>query len=374
MDSTRRRFLLSCAAATTVAHAETRPTERVRYLDPGTEFEVFRLTDPKHASILPPPTARIFPRRGAWLLYASDVGGTLQPHALDLKKWDSRSLSDAASGLVASTLTLTPDDRYVLWAEQGGAVQMAPVSGAGGAPKAIYRLNEPPAPTLALGVTADGPSVLVPDKHALWMVPVVTGRPRKLAENADGIALPLARPRRASVLYRTPGALWVAPFDGSRATHLKTPADGALGPAIWSPDGRLVFYLHYPPGGRAHALRENNPDTGEDKLIGTTSQFVAFSANRDASVFVGASRNLAGPFVLLMIRSVRREFALCEHKASDPTLVAPVFSPDSQKIFFQSDRHGKPALYSMTIDKLVEKTEEEEAELERERNKATTSR
>ncbi|MBM3794060.1 MAG: hypothetical protein FJW31_08315 [Acidobacteria bacterium] len=371
MDSTRRRFLLSCAAST-AARAEVRPSERVRYLDPGTEFEVFRLTDPKHASILPPATARIFPRRGGWLLYANDVSGSLQPHALDLKKWESRSLADGASSLISSSLTLTPDDRYILWAEQGGAVQLAPVSG--GAPKAVYRLNEAPASTLTLGVTADGPSVFVPEKNVLWMVPLVAGRLRKLVENADDIVSPIARPRRASVLYRSADAYWITPFDGSRPIRLKTPAEGSLGPAIWSPDGRLVFYLHYPPGGRAHAMRENNPDTGEDNLIATTSQFVAFSANRDATVFVGASRNLAGPFVLLLIRSVRREFALCEHKASDPTLVAPVFSPDSQKIFFQSDRHGKPALYSMTIDKLVEKTEEQEAEIERERNKATSSR
>jgi oligogalacturonide lyase len=34
-----------------------------------------------------------------------------------------------------------------------------------------------------------------------------------------------------------------------------------------------------------------------------------------------------------------------------------LFSPDSQKIHFQSDRDGKPAIYGMGVERLVEKTE-----------------
>ena len=79
--------------------------------------------------------------------------------------------------------------------------------------------------------------------------------------------------------------------------------------------------------------------------------------NRDTSVFVGASHNVASPVVLILLRVTRRELTLCEHKASHPETVAPVFAPDSQRIYFQSDRDGKPALYCMHAEKLVEKTE-----------------
>ena len=48
---------------------------------------------------------------------------------------------------------------------------------------------------------------------------------------------------------------------------------------------------------------------------------------------------------------------MAEHKASSAEAVAPLFSPDSQRIYFQSDRHGKPAIYSMHVEKLVEKTD-----------------
>ena len=359
---TRRRILLWPAMA---AAAEVQPSERVRYPDPSTEFEVFRVTDPKHSSFLPPATNRIFPKRGGFLLYSSDRGGTLQAYTIDQKKWENRPITEAAA-LDPDSLTLSPDDHSVIYAD-GNDVRVVPASG--GQSRILYTFKDRPS-TVRLSVTADGPSVLVADRNSLFMVSMLSrGASRKIAENPEGVDQPMARPARASVLYRAGESLWLANFDGSRQFKLKTAA-GGLGPAMWSPDGRQVFYLHQEPG-RAHSLRQNEPDTGEDKLLASTSQYVAFSSNRDASVLVGASESKAGPYVLLLLRSVRREFALCEHKATAPGRVSPVFSPDSQKIFFQSDRHGKPAIYSMVIDKLVEKTEEEEAEIERERNKTS---
>ncbi len=35
-----------------------------------------------------------------------------------------------------------------------------------------------------------------------------------------------------------------------------------------------------------------------------------------------------------------------------------MFSPDSQRIFFQSDKEGKQAIYMMNVDRLVEETDE----------------
>src|SRR5262249_6141125 len=76
------------------------------------------------------------------------------------------------------------------------------------------------------------------------------------------------------------------------------------------------------------------------------------------SVFVGASGSKASPHVLLLVRAVKRELTLAEHRASDARMVSPVFAPSSQRIFFNSDRHGKPAIYSMQIERLVEQTED----------------
>jgi oligogalacturonide lyase len=88
----------------------------------------------------------------------------------------------------------------------------------------------------------------------------------------------------------------------------------------------------------------------------STSQFAAFAPNANGSVFVGASRSVAQPTVLLLLRTTAREFTLCEHKASNPATVSPVFSPNSQRVYFQSDREGKWALYSVNVEKLIEAT------------------
>jgi oligogalacturonide lyase len=107
-------------------------------------------------------------------------------------------------------------------------------------------------------------------------------------------------------------------------------------------------------------LRESTPDTNDDRQIAATSQFISFGGNADSSVLVGASGSKASPYVLLLVRSAKRELTLCEHRASDPRLVSPMFSPNSQRIFFQSDKDGKLAIYSMVVDKLVEATEVED--------------
>ncbi len=164
--------------------------------------------------------------------------------------------------------------------------------------------------------------------------------------------------RRASVLYRREVCgLWLANYDGQQNYRLRL-AEGETGPASWSPDGRSVLYLNYPAEPhKLHAMREFTPDTNEDTHIADTTQFIGFERNADASVFVGASGSKASPHVLLLVRSVKRELTLCEHRASDPRMVSPVFSPNSQNIFFGSDQHGKPAIYSMAVEKLVSETD-----------------
>jgi oligogalacturonide lyase len=143
--------------------------------------------------------------------------------------------------------------------------------------------------------------------------------------------------------------LYLANFDGKQNYRLRV-AEGGVGQALWSPDGRSVLYL----GGSS--LREFVPDSNEDRTVAETSQFAAFARNADASVFVGAGGSKVSPYVLLLVRAVKRELTLCEHRASNPAMVAPMFSPNSQQIFFNSDIHGKAAIYRMDVEKLVAAT------------------
>jgi oligogalacturonide lyase len=187
------------------------------------------------------------------------------------------------------------------------------------------------------------------------------GMATTLAEGDEDFSDPLPRPRRASVLYRRAGGVWLANLDGKQNYRLKL-ADGQALSATWTPDGKNALYLNVPADPhKLRNLREFTPDTNEDKAISDTTQYACFERNADGSVFVGASASQASPYVLLLLRAVHREFTLCEHRASNPAMVSPIFSPNSQDVFFMSDQHGKPAIYRMAVDKLVESTEQSPA-------------
>ncbi len=168
---------------------------------------------------------------------------------------------------------------------------------------------------------------------------MANGAPTTLVESEDEIRDPVQRPRRASVLYRRGDEVWLVNFDAQQNQRLRL-AEGETGPVMWAPDGHSVLYLNYPADPhQLHDIREYTPDTGEEKKLADTTG------------------SKASPHVLLLARAVNREFTIAEHRASDPRMVAPIFSPNSQRVFFVSDRHGRPAIYAVAVDKLVEETE-----------------
>lgn len=356
-----RRALLSSLAVFGLPAAEEKgrvyASDKVRFLDRATEFEVFRLTAPVCASVLPAHYNRCLTRRGNFLLFASDRTGLMQAFRMDLKSGEMRLLTESAQ-LNPDSLCLLPDDRSFCYLD---ADSLHEVGFSSLRDRQVYRC---PAgwKLTAQSVAGDGRYAAVTETDGKrWRLRLIgLTRSEQVAVSESEIALsdPQPRPRRDGILYRRGGnELWLVNYDGQDNRRLKLPP-GGIGPAIWAADGRTVLYLHFPEDRRAlHAIREHTPDTHADQLVSTTSQFVHFGRNADASVFVGASRNPAAPHILLLLRVARRELTLCEHQASDPSRTSPIFAPDSQHIFFQSDKDGKPAIYCVPVDKLVEKTE-----------------
>jgi oligogalacturonide lyase len=360
----RRLFLGSFAAAGACLAADQGqvfPSEIKRYADQATDFPVFRLTDPAHQSWLASGNGRAISKRGNFILYASDRSGTVQAYRMELKPGQSRGLTDAKN-LEPSSLTMMPDERNFCYLD-GPSLFIGSLGG--GRSREVYRAASGQEFGRGFSLSEDGLyGALVEQKAGssrLRLIAMRNGSAQTLAESNEPIADPMPRPRRAGMLYRRgDGDLWLVNFDGAqnRKLHL---AAGGLGNAVWSPDGRTVLYLNFPSDKKQlNNIRECTPDTNEDRLLAKTSQFASFNRNSDASVLVGASGSKASPFVLLLVRAVKRELTLCEHRATDPRSVMPVFSPNSQRIFFQSDRDGKSAIYSMVVDKLVEETETEE--------------
>jgi oligogalacturonide lyase len=356
----RRGFLAlasgACFAADTGGKGRIFPSFLQRFPDPATEFPILRLTDPDHTSFLPPSYARSVARRGNFLAYASDMTGKFQAFRLDLRTGQSRQLT-ASEDFHPRNFTLFGDDRYLAYCD---GPRLIAANLAALRTREIYRMPGDSEPGFGLAVAEDAQFAALIEKrgsaHCLRLVHLADGSAAKLAEADEELRDPVPRPHRAAVLYRRAGSVWLANYDARQNYRLRL-AGGAIGPATWSADGRTVLYLNYPADPRRlHAIREFTPDTNEDRLVAETSQFVAFSANADGSVFVGASGSKASPYVLLLVRAVRRELTLAEHRASDPAMVSPVFSANSQHIYFVTDRGGKPAIYTMSVAKFVEET------------------
>jgi oligogalacturonide lyase len=326
--------------------------EWFRYADPATELDVTRLTDPAFASGLTAPHLRQFGRRSDSLLYWSERFGVRQAFQLDLKSGDSHQLTEAAA-LDSGSIALSGDDRSLFYFD-GGTLLESPI-----ATLRARELYKVPGGAVRSGMTvaADGSVLFVESRGGASRILRASRAGTSPVLQAEGeIDLIMARPRRPQLLYRTGGAVWLVNLDGSGRSQLKL-GPGATGEVIWTQTGRTLVYLHIPDDSKQLiTLRENDPSENSDRELARTSQFESVYPNGDASVFVGASRSRASAYVLILLRVTRRELTLCEHRASEPRMVLPIFSPDSQNVFFSSDRHGKSALYRVRIDKFVEAT------------------
>ena len=359
----RRLFLVSLAAATyaaeTTAKGRVFPSVAVRYADPATEFTVLRLTDPQFTSSLPAPGNRGATARQ--LLYASDFTGSWQAFRMDLKSKESRLLSEAEHLDPASIALLQNEKGF--WHFDGPKLIETTFSGF--KTREIHRIPESFEKLPGASYSDDGQYAAWVEKsassHRLQLLHILHGTAQTLIESPEELSTPLLRPHGTSLIYRNRGELWSIHFDGQQNARLPL-AEGDTPQALWAADGHALEYLNRPPDPKKlTSVREWTPESGaqpgRDAQVAATSQFVRFQANSDASVYVGASGSKASPYLLLLIRAARRELTLAEHRASDPTLVAPAFAPNSQFVVFISDRHGKPAIYWIAVDKLVSETD-----------------
>lgn len=322
--------------------------ERRRYVDPATEFEVIRLTDPAFASGMTSPQHHQFGRRSDSLLHWSDRSGARQAYRLDLKDGSSRQLTDAAA-LNSFQLSQSPDE-HSFFHFDGPVLNETALSSLKTRQVHQAESNDP-----KLAVLTDG-SVVIAEKSSLTRIDR-KGTARTVQVDGNVTSLQ-ARPRRPQVLAVWEGAVSLVDFASGAGKKALKLEPGRTGEIAWTAPGKTFIYLHIPEDTtQLITLREHSPDDGGDRLLAKTSQFVSVASNSDASVFTGASRSKAQPYILILLRAARRELTLCEHKASEPQMAQPVFAPDSQSVFFNSDRHGKSAIYRVHVEKFVEETE-----------------
>lgn len=317
--------------------------EFVPFADPTTEARVVRLTNPSSTSWLPAPTNRFVSVKDRFLIFSSDRTGHAAPFQVDLRTGVPYQLGETAA-LAPRSLCLNEKGRS-LYLIDGGVL------------KEITLANRK-VRTVADGVdafsAAPGGEFVVVRRRRLELLN--SGQP--IAEDTGSFCL--LRPGGDGCLFvreetQEGREYWFTSLAGSKPVLL---AKGQVSCPYWSPAGKSLLFLREVPGanGMLSEIHEVAADTGVERCVAPTSQFAAFAPNVDATVFVGASRSKAQPTIILLLRSVKRELTLCEHRASHPASVSPVFSPDSRRVYFESDHQGKPALYSVNVELLVEPT------------------
>ncbi len=321
-------------------------SEFVRFIDPTTEALVTRLTNPASASLLPAPSNRFISAKRRFLIFSSDRTGILSPFQVDLRTGRLRQLAQTEK-LDARSLCMDEKERFLYFIDQS-------------------TLKEVSLATLKTRTLTEGVSAFTFEASGFVVnkggrLERLGGEALTIAEDAGSNCGPLLRPGGNGCFFVRDGLtgereFWYVPFGRGGSTPVLLTKGNVSNP-IWLPDGRALLFLREIEGNvPLSEVHEVIPETQMEQRVAPTSQFAAFAPNANGSVFVGASRSKAQPNVILLLPSVKRELTLCEHGASHPAAVSPVFSPDSRRVYFESDHQGKSALYSVNTEKLVEPT------------------
>ena len=341
---------LRLAAQQTVSR-KTKPlpagSEFVRLIDPGTENLITRLTSPASNSFLPSAAHQFVSAKERFLVFSSDRTGQVAPFRLDLRTGSLVQLANSGD-IQPQSLCLDPAN-HTLSLLDGSTLKE-------------IELKSKRVRVLAENITAfsRGPSsadIAVVKANQLYLL---GDQNTALAQGVAGWCA--VRPGGSGCLFgRETSAeereFWYVPLNRQQSKAMML-VKGNISSPCWSPDGKSVLFLRETQDGDVvrSAIYEVFPETCAEQHVVNTSQFASFAPNADGAVFVGASRSKAQPTVVLLLRASGRELTLCEHGSKNASRVSPVFSPDSRRVYFQSDREGKSALYSVNVESLIEPT------------------
>ncbi len=351
---TRREILISSVfstAAFKAAGAGTGDLRRrgdlVQFPDPTTENPILRLTSPANTSFLPDTSHRFISPEGKFLVFTSERKGVFAPYRLDFKTGLAHILFEPEK-LHPRSFCLGASGRTLLYLD-GGV------------------LKEFTFGSRHIRTVAEGIESFSVGRNGTDLVWVREGKleneaGEKIAGDVGGPCF--LSPDRLSCAFTRPGAqgqssIWAVPMRASAGdAEAKLLVEGNVSEPFWSPDDPSLLFLRRESqdGIERSFIREVTVPQASEQNVSPTPAFASFAPNGDASVFVGASRSKAQPHIVLLLRTPRRELTLCEHHCSDARAVSPVFSPDSRRVFFQTDREGKFAIYSVNTEQFVEAT------------------
>jgi len=359
----RRVFLLGLPAVPTIRAAPKGlqlPSAARRFLDPLTEREIWRMTPLSNPHFLPATHHRFTNERNSVLLLAGRQGDETHAFRMELPSGRMTQLTQGPD-LHGLSLCLAPDDRSFFFLQASSLKQVGLRTLR---EREIYHLEDGWSLTGDLSISIDGRYASVVETreglYRLRIVETLKGKNWPVAEEKSPLARPQLRPKRDQVLYSQsdPPRLWLVNLDGKQRQAVRPRQDDEeIGPERWTSDGKLILYPHY--ASRKSTARTFNPDTRQEQILGRCTQFWGLMSNADNSAIVGESRSKVGPNIYVLFPLTEREITICEHASSRSTPETeprPAFSPDSQWIYYTSDRERTPAVYRAGVADWVEKT------------------
>ncbi len=316
--------------------------EFTRITDPITENTIVRLTTLTSNSVIPFARNRFVSARERILIFSSDRTGHFTPHQMDLHTGIIRQIADAQK-LNPRSLCFDKQEKNIRYLD-GDALFEAALGH--GAPRKL----------------GDGYSAFnaLPDGSFLFLSEgkLIHKSGANSSTLADGVSDLWPQPNAAGCLFARSTGPDEREFYYVRATEKPAlVASGRIREPYWDSDGESILFLRdvtAPSGTILAEIHGKSIRGGMEAVVSATSQFACFAPNSDATVFVGASRSRAQPNVVITLRTPHREMTLCEHHSTHPGEVSPAFSPDNRRVYFQSDREGHSAVYSVNVELLVE--------------------
>ncbi|MBS1209905.1 MAG: ogl [Proteobacteria bacterium] len=364
--------------------------------DPDTGVRVTRLSPPDVACPRNYFYQKCFTTDGCKLLFGGEFEGVFNLYLLDLPSGVARQLTEGTGDNYHGSF-IAPDDQSVFYVKNRDEFRRVDLStlketviytvpagwkGAGtwvpNSDCSKIAAMEILATDLAGGATGWEKfrnQFEIKPLERLISIDVASGVARRVFEEKRYMGHPMYRPFDDSIMgfcHEGPhdlvdARMWLINADGTKLRKVKEHAPGeSCMHEFWVPNGSKLMYVSYTKGEQERTIWAADPVTLENENIMAMPPCAHLMSNFDGSLLVGDGAGQLGdvsdkdahafeadPYIHVFDMKTRSHRPVCRHDSSwreykgntQASHPHPSFTPDDKRVYFSSDREGKPALY-----------------------------